>query len=373
MHGVQYLSQVYNFPSDFAAHPCVVILCSMGACHVVTFRAHMAIMLILTLTISTFDSDVDPNGSTAGDYSAVFPLLVVSVFVSLMTTRATTFYTSQTSRGDITAVPEVLCEPGMQGRPLIFEYDGDGDSHESSCDYPTTDDDLSAGEHQSAPKWDFDAQHTAADPFQGTNNQRLPLTAQALASAPSEQMRPAVAAPSQIHAMDRLDDLLSRPLGSVKHVVETDATKLGMSPASPTIGRARSNSASSARGAHVRISCYGELQEQRPSLMDQARKGAATADRFETHRRVSSHDSSHNHYRQRTAPAHRRLESDSSAGASGVSSIQRSRQSALNTANASTLPVHVVPDAVVVSALNAHDIDEQFYTQVEQLSDATFS
>jgi len=108
-----------------ASYPCVAILCVMGSAHVVTYRAHMSIMLILTLTISAFDpeEDVSGNYAVAGDYSAVFPLLVVSVFVSLMVSRQTVFYNTQRSRGDIMAVPEVLCEPGMEGRPLVYGYD----------------------------------------------------------------------------------------------------------------------------------------------------------------------------------------------------------------------------------------------------------
>lgn len=60
----------------------------------------------------------------AGDYSAVFPLLTVAVFVALQISRQTVFYEKQRSRGDITALPEVLCEPGKEGRPLVMDYDG---------------------------------------------------------------------------------------------------------------------------------------------------------------------------------------------------------------------------------------------------------
>lgn len=88
-------------------------------------------MLILTLTISSFMSQVS-SSSISGGYSAVFPLLVVSCFVSLMVSRSVVFYTEQRSRGDITAVPEVLCEPGMQGKPLVSTYDRTGEEGEDS-------------------------------------------------------------------------------------------------------------------------------------------------------------------------------------------------------------------------------------------------
>jgi hypothetical protein len=124
----------------------VSILCIMGSCHVVTFRAHIAIMLILTLTISTFGQGNSSSSgeTTAGDYSAVFPLLVVSVFVSLMLSRGTIFYSAQRSRGDIMALPEVLCEPGKEGAPMIVEHFADesfDDSHNftrSSADGEST-------------------------------------------------------------------------------------------------------------------------------------------------------------------------------------------------------------------------------------------
>jgi len=40
-----------------------------------------------------------------------------------MTSRRFKFYKTQRSRGDIIAVPEVLCEPGMEGRPMVVDYD----------------------------------------------------------------------------------------------------------------------------------------------------------------------------------------------------------------------------------------------------------
>ena len=94
-------------------------------------------MLILTLTISSFrPEDGDFFTSIAGDYSAVFPLLVISVFVSLMVSRQSiVFYKEQRSRGDITAVPEVLCEPGMQGRPLVSTYDPMDDEYDGNDDH----------------------------------------------------------------------------------------------------------------------------------------------------------------------------------------------------------------------------------------------
>ena len=69
---VRMLERHTGFGGTLAAYPCVTMLCTMGSAHVVTFRAHTAIMLILTLTISAFDG-ADPasaGAGGAGDYSA---------------------------------------------------------------------------------------------------------------------------------------------------------------------------------------------------------------------------------------------------------------------------------------------------------------
>ncbi|CAB9510153.1 chloride channel [Seminavis robusta] len=143
-----WLSDRIGFGATLAAYPCVTILCTMGSTHVVTFRAHTAIMLILTLTISAFDPEDASAGGTGGggDYSAVFPLLVVSVFVSLLVSRRTVFYKAQRSRVDIMALPEVLCEPGKEGMPMVMvDYASeedfyDGDSYDEDGDYMSEDD-----------------------------------------------------------------------------------------------------------------------------------------------------------------------------------------------------------------------------------------
>jgi hypothetical protein len=95
-------------------------------CIMCEVRAHSAIILILTLTIDAFDpkGDVGGDAKVAGDYSAVFPLLTVAVFVAQQVSRNTIFYEKQRSRGDIMALPEVLCEPGKVGKPLVMDYDG---------------------------------------------------------------------------------------------------------------------------------------------------------------------------------------------------------------------------------------------------------
>jgi H+/Cl- antiporter ClcA len=84
--------------SSFFEHPCIALLCIMGSAHVVVFRAHSAIVLLLILTISAFE-----EGSkffTTENYASIFPLLVVSCFVSLLVTQDVIFYQEQRDRED---------------------------------------------------------------------------------------------------------------------------------------------------------------------------------------------------------------------------------------------------------------------------------
>lgn len=128
----------YSIAKTVSEYPCVAILCVMGATHVVTYRCHTAIMLILTLTISSF-STMGKDGKTSGDYSAVFPLLVVACYVPVILARGCVFYSTQRSRGDIVAVAEVLCEPNKE---LIF-YDEASSNY--SFDSYGDDDSMSSG------------------------------------------------------------------------------------------------------------------------------------------------------------------------------------------------------------------------------------
>ncbi|GKY98563.1 hypothetical protein MPSEU_000813100 [Mayamaea pseudoterrestris] len=376
VHLVNYLAEHYGFP-QIAAHPCVVILCSMGAVHVVTFRAHLAIMLILTLTISTFDSGTNPDLSAAGDYAAVFPLLVVSVFVSLMTTRGTIFYATQRSRGDILAVPEVLCEPGMEGKPLVFEYHGDNDessflstSEDSKSDHP-----YGNGTFSSLGGGFKQASVTKA---QIGEHHHVPS---------SDHFMDEAEPPGARFTIDRLDELLSKPMESVTVIAEPGAINdreiVGVSDAqsrlltvqmtmdSPRGGRSRCNSASSARGVHVRITSYGELQDHQPSLMEQARKRAATVDRV--HRRADSQNSSIH------GEGHRRNCSNLSQGS--IRHIRKNSESSFTSRPGSPLPLHRrgrndhydaadillrgdIPAPVTASALALQDIDDVFHSQI---------
>lgn len=110
-----------------------------STCYIV--RAHIAIILILTFTIDAFVPEDNSLGQlkVAGDYSAVFPLLTVSVFVALQISRHVVFYKMQRCRGDINAIPQALCEPGKKGKPLVIDYEGNQhELDESDYDYEDT-------------------------------------------------------------------------------------------------------------------------------------------------------------------------------------------------------------------------------------------
>lgn len=329
------LDRTTGFGGGLAAYPCVTILCTMGSTHVVTFRAHTAIMLILTLTISAFDPEDDSNlTAVAGDYSAVFPLLVISVFVSLMISRQSVFYDTQRSRGDIMALPEVLCEPGKEGTPMVLDYDEDfydGEGSEYSSDGYASDpnasqhpQELHLTQEEIEKEFNFKAGEMAAvvapeEPAPSRRVDRSPNGRRGVSPLPprprdkskssedhANERGIEESAPLGEMSSSRLDELLSKPLdyerpAKAKHrriqsapdvnfgkrfrnrsgtldknmIVEgSESEKAGVA----TSGRhSRSDSFNSqASGKVMRVATVGHLSVEQPSLMDQARLRAAT-------------------------------------------------------------------------------------------------
>jgi len=131
-----YVQSIAGVDFNLVSYPNLIVLCTMGAAHVVTFRSHTSIILILTTVMISLSTRDNVESSGSDDLLMVLSSLVVSVFVSLMVSRKKiVFYREQRSRGDIRAVPEVLCEPGLEGRPLVSAYDPTlGKFHGSSGD-----------------------------------------------------------------------------------------------------------------------------------------------------------------------------------------------------------------------------------------------
>lgn len=266
----------------------------------------MAIMLILTLTISAFnpeESDSNNPFDVAGDYSAVFPLLVVSVFISLMASRDTVFYPTQRSRGDITAVPEVLCQPGMAGAPLVVVHDDefvrydDDDASFSSGSGADSDVELALPSRTVRMVNKAISQSDIENAFnKATDNDTPPLHQSSTINEGDAFERAESETPRL--SSSRLDELLNAPIVEKPKHRRTKSAPFGP----PDLQSARSHSRSSSKDwgavdeseqAHsgnrsridsagsqrdlVRVTSFGEIQEHQPSLMEQARLRAASA------------------------------------------------------------------------------------------------
>ena len=312
--------------------PADISCCVLFSRCIVSFRAHTAIMLILTLTISSFTAE-DDSISIAGDYSAVFPLLVISCFVSLMVSRQSiVFYKEQRSRGDITAVPEVLCEPGMEGRPLVHTYDAmddefDGDEGDFANNDPTGPADVPLSILTTSNAGKTNVRSIAAEltqddiekAFKRENKQARgvygSLDVEEKKPDPYKVVLPPIqtggdASSNKGSAFSRLDELLSAPLDpdaaklrtpspnslsdgakkkshrriqsapavdprmrlSLKMERKDSATRFDsrISGKSPTERSSRSNS------IVMRVESFGELHEHQPPLLEQARLRAAS-------------------------------------------------------------------------------------------------
>jgi len=301
----------------------------MGATHVVTFRAHMAIILILTLTIDAFvpEDHALRNIKVAGDYSAVFPLLTVAVFVALQISRQMTFYEKQRSRGDIQALPEALCEPGKEGKPLVMDYDGkvhalDESDYEYESDYESDDEHSESlntnGIHTSLSQDDIEAnfreinnRNTKAPPFNAMEtavtdtpkeNSPLKLRAQPSISddCPSDSIPEASTKIStkkksneskRKKRLQALDNLLNGPIETTKKkdIASSTSEKKKKThrrtKSEPFLLEEINNRANAMLNSSLnslkkpvlkRVDSYGEIDQGQPSLMDQARRRAAS-------------------------------------------------------------------------------------------------
>jgi hypothetical protein len=279
-------------------------------------------MLILTLTISAFNPEDGRNGNVAGDYSAVFPLLVVSVFVSLMVTRSTVFYPTQRSRGDIMAVPEVLCEPGMVGRPMVLDYEVLDPEDDDPSEYGADDDDSTTKQkvlnalspvdiEKNFEKAMGSSEKTPVEP--GSSGSPAPLSSERLDELLSKPLEQWEATPKRKHSVYppvhhrriRSDPVQGNPRAPTV-VVPQSPVGIDRGSSSSSLSqtgdvrllkgvRYRSNSSSTASSPKtlVRVSAYGEVLELQPSLLDQARTRAASS-AFDSHHKNQGRHSRNN-------------------------------------------------------------------------------
>jgi H+/Cl- antiporter ClcA len=240
-----------GFGSDISAYPCLAVLCIMGSAHVVTFRAQLAIILVLTLSIGSFSAG-DTYFASNGDYSAVFPLLVVACFVPLLLTRNVIFYARQCCRGDITAIPEVLCEPHKQGVAQIYRID-------NMDDFSAKSDDLSEGSSYS------DDSSGEIDLGLQTNKNTTPRTEDTSGDsgtlATASTSKPSTVTNASSPAVDQL----SVSMHSTRSIKSNSSRK--------------SRSSSTSRPSTLkRVNSIGKIDEsnyQKP-LLHQGREGAST-------------------------------------------------------------------------------------------------
>jgi len=253
----------FPFLPVLSQYPCIGILCIMGSTHVVTYRTHTAIMLVLTLTISNFVSE-DGLGISMGDYSAVFPLLVVACYVSLIAAQKTIFYKTQRDRGDIIAVPEVLCEPRKEGNPQypthtlekVPEHLNDTESDSSGTES------------------DSEAVH--------------PLKRGNLNTSPYEEpeFSPSRRPPRGLHrGAASLDERGFNSALRFSHTLPGSRSRLDSSDSARSMSsRTESVRSTSSRPSLNRVASYGHVEAQ-PSLMDQGKQRRSHS---RTHSRQSS-------------------------------------------------------------------------------------
>ncbi len=278
----------------------------------------MAIILILTLTIDAFvpEDYALRNIRVAGDYSAVFPLLTVAVFVALQISRQTTFYEKQRCRGDIQALPEALCEPGKEGKPLVMDYEGklhtlDESDYEYESDY-CSDDDYSASRNADDIVYTSVSQDDIEASFQEMNKTKsIPLSSNNVESVATEkpkEMSPATtdsASGTSLEAspkinkrrsseakrkkrLQALDNLLNGPIQTTNKSPPSSEKKkrthrrtksepLLLENIQNRVDTMFNSSASSVKKPVLkRVDSYGEIDQGQPSLMDQARRRAAS-------------------------------------------------------------------------------------------------
>lgn len=249
----------FKLAAELARFPCVSILCVMGSAHVVTYRCHMAIVLVLTLTITSFTSETK-SGTLAGDYSAIFPLLVVACFVPLLAARKTTFYGKQRCRGDISATTWVLSK-AVEDTASYSDDDYDG----SSVVY-SDDDDVSSGLSIENESVDRTAREIEMDGSVMGNTRQTSVTT------------------SQVD--DEGDDLLHvrkssnsssnvDPLGISTHSIGNVSKKSARSSSSRGRSLTREVNGARRRPSLSRGSSFG-MEDFQPTLLDQSRELAKT-------------------------------------------------------------------------------------------------
>ena len=259
-----YASDFIGYGHELSAYPCLAVLCIMGSAHVVTFRAQLAIILVLTLSINSFTNQ-EKLYNTNGDYSAIFPLLVVACFIPLLLTRSVVFYAKQTCRGDITAIPEVLCEPYKAGTAHVCRIDNmDEVSSAGSDSYDEDGDGLSmAGSDDMS---DDISLEDDGDKFDKGSAANTPKTEDTSINSPSVDASKTTLDKIQIRGKSDGPDPLNASMHSMRSIRSNSSKK---SSSSSRLKRPNSLK---------RVNSIGKIEDsnyQKP-LLFQSREGAAS-------------------------------------------------------------------------------------------------
>jgi hypothetical protein len=257
-------------------------------------------MLILTLSISAFKPEEPSESNKAGDYSAVFPLLVIAVFTALMASVGTTFYSAQTSRGDIVAVPEILCRPGRTGNPIITQFGGSDSSRSDDGSiqmgsFVTVSNEVDRW-NDSAPS---DGRKASLSPSP-TNGRRRPSPRSSHVSPIDTEIMDVTILPPpppELPSPASVTNKFSRE-NSLSRFMKDREYKRAESYTPPSNYRKHDNSSGSSITTEkkVRHHTFGNLDgRQQPSLLDQARKNSnhSITQQHTLHRRTSSNPFQH--------------------------------------------------------------------------------
>lgn len=278
---LQMISVQVGFGHVFSSFPAVAVLCIMGSAHIVTFRAHLAIMLILTLSIGSFVSE-DSN-VVAGDYSAIFPLLVIACFIPLSTTRKTVFYKTQRCRGDIDAVQTVLEEPKIGFWDSDVSESSSFDTRSSGSESGESDESetgLSIAEEDEDLKKEDEVQYRPAEMEE--EQEKVKQATEEFSDSPAEKSQKSV-------DVDPLDDSQhSRSQLSVRSDRNRDESKRSLerlhrrtrSSGTPSMDNSQHSAASGSLSRPRRLErsdsgrSFGRIDEFKPTLLDQGRANA---------------------------------------------------------------------------------------------------
>jgi hypothetical protein len=194
---------------------------------------------------------------------------VVAVYVSFILARDFVFYKAQRARGDILALPEVLCEPGKVGRPLVVQHMDDFEDY-----YPG--DAGIIGVHGAAAN---DSIHSMPRLTSSETNGRQILSSSTGVDNHSQDL---VVESSSLEEFTTAMESTGPFRASHRRTLSVETDESQSSAISGSIDKDLLSPRASPGGKNlVRVMTYGEVTDHQPSLLDQARARSAPVDSAE--------------------------------------------------------------------------------------------